>query len=252
MGWMALMSSVITKEGLISELIINRPEKHNALDMDTLNELYSSLQSLSSNPESKAIIISGSGGKAFSAGADINYLASINTKEKALEMFNAFLNVTNTIIHSNKIIIAAISGYCFGGGCEIASACDFRFASKESKFAQPEIKLGIIPGGGATYRLKHIVGTQNARRLIFTGNTIDSLTAKSMGLLDEAVDSDVIEYSRNFAMQFENTTALSFAKKAINSQIDYDSSSERELFAESLLTEEAKSQIRKFLDKNKK
>ncbi|MCL4404931.1 enoyl-CoA hydratase/isomerase family protein [Candidatus Marsarchaeota archaeon] len=246
------MSNVTIKSGAVCEISINRPEKRNALDRDTLIELQSSISSSSSDDACKAIIITGAGGKAFSAGADIKYMSSITSMDYAEEMFELFLGVTNAITKSGKVIVAAIDGYCFGGGCEIAAACDFRFASENSKFAQPEVKLGIIPGGGATYRLEHIIGLQNARRMILTGETISSEEAKSIGLIDEITSSTAIEYARNFLKNIidsSNPKALAYAKSAINYGLNYDYSMEKRLFAESLMGEEAKSLMLKFLNK---
>ena len=240
------VSKVVVKGGDITEITINRPEKHNAMDMETLKGLEKAIRSASAKKECRAIVIDGEGGKAFSAGGDINMLFEADEK-KAGEIFDAFLGVISAIRESEKIVIAAITGYCFGGGCEIACACDFRFASIDAKFAQPEVRIGVTPGGGATYNLGRIIGLQKARMMIFTGGQIDAKTALSFGLVDRIVNRGIMEYIRRFISETGDAEVVGFAKMGINRAIRDKSSVEREFFVRSLVSKRAKTAMAAFL-----
>ncbi|MCL4371843.1 enoyl-CoA hydratase/isomerase family protein [Candidatus Marsarchaeota archaeon] len=244
------MANIIVKGSEITQIIINRPEKHNALDYETLQSLSKSISLASSNDKCKAIIISGAGGRAFSAGADVSYLYSISSKKEAIEAFEAFYSAYKCIWDSPKPTIAAISGYCLGGGNELAISCDFRIATRESVFSQPEVKLGIIPGGGATYRLPILIGLQNARRMILQGENFTAEAVLAMGLVDAIAEKDAVAYAKEFALELAKNP-ISRAKVAINSAIKLDYENEKRLFIKSVLDKEAKSAMAAFLNHKK-
>tara|TARA_B100000073_G_scaffold296445_1_gene261135 strand:+ start:170 stop:886 length:717 start_codon:yes stop_codon:yes gene_type:complete len=156
----------------------------NAVNPDVLNELYQEVESAKENKDISLIIITGSGEKAFIAGADIKLMEKLD-KKGAKEFGMLGQRVTNTIENSPKPIIAAVNGFALGGGCEIALACHIRFASENAKFGQPEVKLGIIPGWGGTQRLPRIIGKGHAIELIIGGHIIDSKEAMRIGLVNK-------------------------------------------------------------------
>ena len=248
------MAKIIVKKGLFTEISINRPEKHNALDAETLGQLSSAIIEASSDKMCKAIIISGAGGKAFSAGADITYLSEISNASDAENAFDTFYSTYKCIWDSSKPVIAAINGYCLGGGNELAMACDFRIATPESTFGQPEVKLGIVPGGGATYKLATLVGLQKARELIFTGNTINAKDALSLGLIDSIISNEsLIEEAQKLCNSTASASgkAIGSAKRAINYGIGYDQSEEKKSFIECFISGDAKEGISAFIKHRK-
>ncbi len=168
----------------ICTLIIDRVDALNAVNPDVLNELYQEVESAKENKDISLIIITGSGEKAFIAGADIKLMEKLD-KKGAKEFGMLGQRVTNTIENSPKPIIAAVNGFALGGGCEIALACHIRFASENAKFGQPEVKLGIIPGWGGTQRLPRIIGKGHAIELIIGGHIIDSKEAMRIGLVNK-------------------------------------------------------------------
>jgi len=168
----------------ICTLIIDRVDALNAVNPDVLNELYQEVESAKENKDVSLIIITGSGEKAFIAGADIKLMEKLD-KKGAKEFGMLGQRVTNTIENSPKPIIAAVNGFALGGGCEIALACHIRFASENAKFGQPEVKLGIIPGWGGTQRLPRIIGKGHAIELIIGGHIIDSKEAMRIGLVNK-------------------------------------------------------------------
>jgi len=180
-------------------LTIDRKGVLNAMNIDVLNELNQSLQEFILNDKVGVIILTGAGDKAFIAGADIKLMQKMNKKD-GLEFGKLGQSVTITIEQSPKPMIAAINGFALGGGCEIALACHMRFANENANFAQPEVKLGLIPGWGGTQRLPRIVGKGNATELIVGGHMIDAKEALRIGLVNRIYTSDkLLEETINFA-----------------------------------------------------
>lgn len=179
----------------ILKITINRPDKLNALNFETMSELRQAASDFYDNDEIKAVIITGAGEKSFVAGADINEIASIgetNARKVAENGQETFALLEN----SHKPVIAAVNGYALGGGCELAMACHMRVASENAKFGQPEVNLGIIPGYGGTQRLTQMVGRGKAIELMLTADMIDAHEAKSLGLVNHVVPAgDVISKS---------------------------------------------------------
>lgn len=173
----------------ILTLTINRPDKMNALNKQVFNDLEAALNEIENNAEVKAAIITGSGSKAFVAGADISEFGGLNGEQgKALAKRgqDIFFRIENNA----KPIVAAVNGFALGGGCELAMACHFRIASENAKFGQPEVNLGLIPGYGGTQRLTQLIGKGRALELLLSGNMIDAATAHQYGLVNHVVPQE--------------------------------------------------------------
>lgn len=198
---MAYTNIIVSEQGSISTVSINRPQVLNALNGETLTELQEYFTQLLTRRDIRAVIITGSGEKAFVAGADIAFMKEMNAMEgRDWGRFGQEIFLLLTKIP--QIVIAAINGYALGGGCELAMACDIRIASENAKFGQPEIKLGIIPGFGGTQRLSKLVGKARAKLLICTGDIIGAQEACEIGLIEKVVPIDALI-----------TTALEIANK---------------------------------------
>ena len=240
----------------ISILTINRPDKRNALNQATRDEMVHALESLEKSTESRVLIITGAGDKAFIAGADINEFegrTALMQREamKGLRIFAA-------IEEFPKPVIAMINGFCLGGGLETALACDIRVAADTAKLGQPEINLGIIPGGGGTQRLTRLVGEGNAMEIILTGEAIDAARAKEIGLVNQAVPAaDLRNFVLNLAARIaeKSPIALRTAKEAVKSaaRMSLREGLEREmdLFCLTFGSEDKAEGVRAFLEKRK-
>src|SRR5258706_12493331 len=170
-------------ENNIFTIIINRPDKMNAINRQVMADFSEVMDEVKNNNEIKSVIITGSGEKAFGAGADITEFTELNQQEAmAIAKYgqDVFFKIENCV----KPVIAAVNGYALGGGCELAMACHFRIASQSAKFGQPEVNLGLIPGYGGTQRLTMLIGKGRAIELLLTGNTIDADTALKYGLVN--------------------------------------------------------------------
>ena len=186
------MNILFQKVGSIAKVIINRPEKLNALNFQTLEDLEKVIQKVNNDSEIRGAIIIGAGSQAFVAGADISEIAALD-KKNGFDVSSYGQSVFSSIENSSKIFIAAVNGYALGGGCELAMACHMRVASDNAKFAQPELNLGIIPGYGGTQRLVQLVGKAKAIELICTGDYIDANAALRLGLVNYVVVPDELE-----------------------------------------------------------
>ena len=151
----------------IAVLTLNRPEVRNALDYVTWDEIRAGMRELRFNDDAHVIILTGAGGKAFASGADIK---ALNARTVSEQMNSEVNDILYEITMHKKPVIAAVDGYALGGGCELAMACDIRIATKKSRFGQPEVGLGIIPGAGGTQRLQRLVGIGKAKELLLGGN----------------------------------------------------------------------------------
>jgi len=173
----------------VAVLTLNRPKVLNALNAATFHELNKALAELIANPAVRAILLTGSGEKAFAAGADIQELAQISAIDgQALALSGQHL--FDRIESCGKPVIACVNGFALGGGCELALACTFRIASETAKFGQPEVKLGLLPGYGGSQRLPRLVGKGAALKLLLTGEMIPALEALRIGLVEEVVAPD--------------------------------------------------------------
>ena len=200
----------------IAVLTLNRPEVRNALDYVTWDEIRAGMRELRFNDDAHVIILTGAGGKAFASGADIK---ALNARTVSEQMNSEVNDILYEITMHKKPVIAAVDGYALGGGCELAMACDIRIATKKSKFGQPEVNLGIIPGGGGTQRLQRLVGIGKAQELIFTGDIISAAEAERIGLVEKVVeDGAVLEAAIEMAKKIKakGPVAVTLAKQAIN------------------------------------
>lgn len=175
--------------GEIALIKINRPEALNSMNLDVIWELSKTIDIVGVDDSIKAVIITGSGEKAFCAGADISYMINIGPVE-AEKYASSAQAVLNKIEKLDKPVIAAVNGFALGGGCELALVCDIRIASSNAKLGQPEVTIGIPPGWGGTQRLLRIVGPSKAKELIFTGKMINAEEAYEIGLVNNVVKLD--------------------------------------------------------------
>ena len=236
---------------------VNRPDKLNALNSETIDEIRDIFNKLDNDKNIGCIIITGSGEKSFVAGADINEIAKLDVisaklfSEKGQTVFQIIENLS-------KPVIAAVNGYALGGGCELALACHFRYASDNAKFGQPEINLGILPGYGGTQRLARLINTGYANEMILTGNTIDANEALRIGLVNKVYpQNELLTRVEAIASQIASKSApsVNFILKAIKSTneiplqdgLDYEAS----LFSLNFGTEDAKEGTSAFLEKRK-
>ena len=238
-------------------LTIQREEALNALNPDVLKELNSMLIKLISNHNVDSIIITGAGEKAFIAGADIKLMQSFD-KKQARDFGELGQNLTLEIENSPKPVLAAVNGFALGGGCEIAISCHIRYASENAFFAQPEVKLGIIPGWGGTQRLPRIVGKGNATELIIGGHMINSQEALRIGLVNKIISPEkLMDESINFCKELQKNgpTSISNSLKCINDSYDYSLKdgleTELEAFSNSFGSKEADEGLLAFVDKRK-
>jgi enoyl-CoA hydratase len=179
-----------TVDGGVATVTINRPDKLNALNAAVRTQFVAALNALREDPDVRVVVVTGAGEKAFVAGADIAEFEG-RTAVDQFRVMKAY-GVFEAAASFPRPIIAAINGFCLGGGCELAMACDIRIASEKAKLGQPEVKLGILPGGGGTQRLPRLVGFGTAAKLLFTGDMVDAREALRIGLVDEVVAPEAL------------------------------------------------------------
>ncbi len=208
----------------IAVVKINRPDKLNALNRETLLELKEVFQKLKEDDNIYSIILTGAGEKAFVAGADISELNKLSMLEgKQFAEFGQ--DIFNSIEEMEKPVVAAVNGFALGGGCELALACHFRYASENAKFGQPEVNLGIIPGYGGTQRLPRLVGKGKAMEMILTGNLISADEALSIGLVNKVFKKEELLAKTIETLNLINSKgqqAIRLAVKAVNSAFKMD------------------------------
>ena len=206
------------KKGAIAYVTLNRPKVLNALNQQTWKELRTVFEDARDDPEIRGVILTGAGDKAFIAGADIGELAHVTAVE-AEQSSSYGQAVLDLIENLGKPVIAAVNGYALGGGCETAMACTIRVAAEHAKFGQPEVTLGLIPGGGGTQRLPRLVGKGRALQLILSGGMIDAQEAHRIGLVNEVVPAgDLLTRAEAVLKQiFANAPiAVKFSLEAVN------------------------------------
>ena len=187
---MALENIILEHDKGIATLYINRSEKLNALNKATIQELHETLKMVDENPEVRVVIITGTGEKAFVAGADIAEFAHFSVEEGAQLATKGQQLLFDFIENMKTPVIAAVNGFALGGGLELAMACHFRIASENAKMGLPETSLGLIPGYGGTQRLSQLVGKGRAMEMILTAGMIDADTAKIYGLVNQVVPQE--------------------------------------------------------------
>ncbi|HAA15995.1 MAG TPA: enoyl-CoA hydratase [Cytophagales bacterium] len=183
-----LNNLALERDGSTLIVTIDRPDKMNALNVETVEEFRTVFQEVYDDPTIAGVIVIGSGEKAFAAGADIKEIAALN-EMNARKFAENGQEVFGQIENCPKPVIAAVNGYALGGGCELSMACHMRVASANARFGQPEVNLGVIPGYGGTQRLTHLVGKGKAFELMMTGDQVKANEAKELGLVNHVVDS---------------------------------------------------------------
>ncbi len=213
------MSLVTTsKSDGICIVKINRPDKLNAMNMDVAKELVDIFETLGKDDSVKVIILTGEGDKAFSAGADIEYMSKISADESE-EYAKLGQLVTATVENVKQPTIAAVNGFALGGGCELAMSCDIRIAANTAKMGQPEVTIGIPPGWGGTQRLMRIVGIAKAKEMVYTGKMIKAEEAREIGLVNHVVElSTLMDETMKMANMIAANSAMAvrMSKVAIN------------------------------------
>jgi enoyl-CoA hydratase len=238
----------VSRDGGVAVVTIDRQDALNALNVETLTELRDRLKEVAEDAEIRAVVLTGAGEKAFVAGADIKYMSSLEPGQ-AKEWGALGHAAANLLEQMPKPTIAAINGFALGGGCELALACDLRYASERAKLGQPEVNLGIVPGWGGTQRLARVCGVGVAKDLIYTGRTIDAETAYRVGLVNRVVDpvlDAAVETARDLASK--SPVALALAKRLVNlspGALDREADEFGDLFA----SEDAKEGLAAFVEK---
>jgi len=210
---------ILEHEKGIATLYINRPEKLNALNKATIQELHEALKMVDENPEVRVIIITGTGEKAFVAGADIAEFAHFSAEEGSELAAQGQQLLFDYIEKMKTPVIAAINGFALGGGLELAMACHFRIASENAKMGLPETSLGVIPGYGGTQRLAQLVGKGRAMEMILTAGMIDADTAKKYGLVNHVVpQEDLFSAYMTIATRIMKNSPIAISKaiEAVN------------------------------------
>lgn len=209
----------LTNSGVISTIIINRPKKLNALNKETINELHDAISTADSDKHTKVIIITGSGEKAFVAGADISEFADFSAAQGKDLAAKGHAALFDFIENLSTPVIAAVNGFALGGGLELAMACHFRVASSNAKLGLPETSLGLIPGYGGTQRLPQLIGKGRALEMIMTASMIDASQALSYGLVNHVVpQEELLSFTEGIAHKITNNSsvAISVAIQAVN------------------------------------
>jgi enoyl-CoA hydratase len=240
----------------VATLTVNRPKQLNALDAQTLGEIAAALREAEARPlEVLALVVTGAGEKAFVAGADIAAMSRLAGAEA--QAFAALGHATLSALEALPIVtVAAVNGFALGGGCELALACDLVYASEKARFGQPEVNLGLVPGFGGTQRLGRRVGPMRAKELILSGETIDAVQARAMGLALEVLAPErLLDHARTKARTIASRgpRAVALAKRLIQRGADLPLPAalelERDAFAGLLDGPEAREGMAAFLEK---
>ncbi|MFO0599344.1 MAG: enoyl-CoA hydratase-related protein [Myxococcaceae bacterium] len=242
-------------DGQVATLTIDRPKALNALNRQVLTELADAVGQVAANRSLRALIVTGGGEKAFVAGADIAEMANMSDAE-AKSFGELGHRVLSSLEGLSVPVIAAVNGFALGGGCELALACDFIYASEKAKFGLPEVTLAVIPGFGGTQRLTRIVGRARAKEMIFTGDMIDANKAKDIGLALEVVPpAELLAHCKKIAATIgkRGPLAVAQAKKVIDSgadlRLDEGNAIERDGFAKLFGSADQKEGMAAFLAK---
>ena len=248
---------LIEKQDNIAVITINRPTKLNALNKATIQELHDGFKSLNQDKSIKAIIVTGSGEKAFVAGADISEFANFSVEEGGKLAAQGQELLFDFVQNLSTPVIAAVNGFALGGGLELAMSCHFRVASDNAKMGLPEVTLGVIPGYGGTQRLAQLVGKGRAMEMIMTAGMIDAETAKNYGLVNHVVpQAELLDFTKGIATKITRNSSVAIAKaiEAINANFEDGTNGyevEIKNFGLSFGTEDFKEGTTAFLEKRK-
>lgn len=248
---------IFEKSEGIATITLNRPEALNAFNKEVIEEIMHALEDVKNDENIRVVVLTGSGEKAFSAGADIKAMAGM-TSLKARELSLTGERLCVALESLEKPVIAALNGYALGGGLEVAMSCDIRIASENARVGQTEINIGLIPGWGGTQRLTRLIGRAKAKELVFTGRIIDAKSAEQLGIVNMVVAADRLkEAVRQFALELASKApvAVRVAKDLINKGADISLDSalalEREGFGVVASTEDLKEGVSAFTEKRK-
>ena len=248
---------IVQRDGAIASVQLHRPEKKNSLNAALRRELRDLLQELAQDKNVRVVLITG-GEEFFCAGADISEIPEITSAESGYERAREFQTLFDQIESLPQPVIAAVSGFAFGGGCELTLACDFRIASETAKFGLSEIKIGVFPAGGGTQRLPRLIGSAKAKEMILTGDPIDAAQAFTLGLVVKVVPKEkLLEEARSYAAKLATFSRLAIqsAKMLINRGLEMDLDSALELEARCMgslgTTHDFREGILAFLEKRK-
>ena len=253
---MAYENLIVERDGPVVRIAFNRPHVLNALSRATMRDLDVAVDEVAADTSARALILTGTGDKAFVAGADIgefNLLTSASDSAAFARRGQAVLAKLEAL---PKPVIAAINGFALGGGCELALACDLRIASEKAKVGQPEVSLGVTPGFGGTQRLARLVGPSDVKYLLFTGEVLPASRALQLGLFDEVVAPEqllprCLEIARTIAAK--GPAAVAFCKVAVDQGADTALAQglgyETELFAQTFATRDQKEGMKAFVEK---
>ena len=248
---------LVEREGAIAVLTLNRPDKLNALNAELLADLDAAVATLAADPGVGCAVLTGAGDKAFAAGADIAAMVELTT-DAARAFSEAGHRVCARLERAPFPVIGAINGFALGGGCEIALACDFLYASDRAKLGQPEVNLGVIPGFGGTQRLARRVGIGRARELCYTGDTIAAEEALRIGLVNAVVPHDeLLPRARATAAKIaaKGRLAVAQCKRVLLTgeglPLDAANALETQAFAVLFGTDDRREGMRAFLEKRK-
>jgi len=239
----------------VATVTVNRPDAMNALDLETLRALHDRLRQLANDPAVRVVVLTGAGDRAFVAGADIKYMTSLSVLEA--REWGGLGHACGVLLETmRKPTIAAINGVALGGGCELALACDLRYAASNVRIGQPEINLGLIPGWGGTQRLARVCGLGFAKELILTGRTVDADEAERRGLVNAVFEpAELRERTRETArlLASKSPVALAYAKEAVNLALQGAQHAnliqEASFFALLFSTEDAKEGLAAFVER---
>jgi enoyl-CoA hydratase len=243
----------LEREDAVAIVTVDRQDALNALDVDTLKRLWDALRSLADDDEVRVVILTGAGDRAFIAGADIKYMSGLGVQE-AKAWGSLGHEVGRLLETMPKPTIAAVNGFALGGGCELALACDIRYASPSAKFGQPEVNLGIVPGWGGTQRLARVCGLGIAKELIFTGRTVDADEALRNQLVN-AVHEPVLDKARETARLLATKSPVALrvmkglANRALGGEHAANLEAEARSFGELFASEDAKEGLAAFVEK---
>jgi enoyl-CoA hydratase len=245
---------IVEKDGALAVVTLNRPQQLNALSYGLVKDLSLAMQELDRDPEVRVMIVTG-GDKVFAAGADIKEMADRGPFDERIHERLAFRDQINKI---SKPVIAAVSGFALGGGCELAMSCDIIIASESARFGQPEVNLGIIPGSGGTQRLTHLLGKHRAMELVLTGDMINAAEAERLGLVNRVVPVELLlEEAKSVAKKIASKPMLAIkaAKEAIlksaNASLDEGLEFERKSFYLLFASEDRQEGMKAFLEKRR-
>jgi len=252
---MAELNVRVEVDGPFATVTVDRPKSLNALDTRTLQELEKAAADLAQRPDIRGVIVTGAGEKAFVAGADIAEMNGMDA-ERARHFGALGQRVMDAIGALPVPVVAAVNGFALGGGCELALACDFIYASENARFGLPEVSLGVIPGFGGTQRLTRLVGRARAKELIFTGDMIDAARAREIGLVLDVVPLPrLVSHARATLERAarKGPMAIRRAKEAIDRGADLELADglhiEREVFADLFDSADRREGMKAFLEK---